>query len=77
MAKSKTSTSKSAGKQKIQGGPSGKMHKFSGAGPQAAGGTSVTQHSGKGAKFISGGPSGKMHGFTPTKAQKSGRTSQS
>lgn len=77
MAAGKKASSKPAGKQKIQAGPSGKMHKFSGAGPQASGGSAVTQHSGKGAQFAKGGPSGKMHGFSPVKAQKSGRSSQS
>jgi hypothetical protein len=63
-------SSKSAGGQKIQAGPSGKMHKFSGVGPQKADSTAVTKHSGKGAKFAEGGPSGKMHKFTPVKALK-------
>lgn len=75
MAKGKTSSKKPAGKQAIQGGPSGKMHKFSGAGSQKSGITSVTPHAGKGASFASGGPSGKMQGFTPVKAQKPGVTS--
>jgi hypothetical protein len=66
----KTSKSKPAGKQKIQAGGSGKMHKFSGAGPQAPDKTAVTTHSGKGAAFPSGGPSGKMQKFTPVKAAK-------
>lgn len=70
MASTKKSSSKPAGKQKIQAGGSGKMHKFSGAGPQAADKTAVTQHKGKGAAFPSGGPSGKMHKFTPVKAVK-------
>jgi len=37
MAKSKGSSSKSAGKQKIQAGPSGKMHKFTPVKPQKPG----------------------------------------
>lgn len=76
MAQGKKSSSKSAGKQKIQAGPSGKMHKFSGAGPQKADQTAVTQHKGKGASFVKGGPSGKMHGFSGVKNQKPGRSSQ-
>jgi hypothetical protein len=74
---SKTSKSKPAGKQKIQAGPSGKMHKFAGLAPQKPGISSVTPGSGKGAAFAKGGPSGKMHGFTAVKGQKSGRSSQS
>lgn len=77
MAAGKKASSKPAGKQKIQAGGSGKMHKFSGAGPQAAGGSAVTQHKGKGASFAAGGPSGKMHGFVAVKPQKAGRSSQS
>ena len=75
MAKSKTSSKKSAGKMAIQAGPSGKMHKFSGAGPQQSDKTAVTAHSGKGASFPSGGPSGKMQKFTGVKTQKPGVTS--
>jgi len=74
---SKKSSSKSAGKFKVQPGPSGKMHKFSGAGPQKADSTAVTPHAGKGAPFPKGGPSGKMHSFSAVKPQKSGRSSQS
>jgi hypothetical protein len=74
---SKTSKSKPAGKQKIQAGPSGKMHKFSGVGAQAPGVSATTKHSGKGAAFPSGGPSGKMQKFSAVKAQKPGRSSQS
>jgi hypothetical protein len=70
MASTKKSSSKPAGKQKIQAGPSGKMQKFSGAGPQAPGVSATTKHSGKGAQFASGGPSGKMHKFTGVKAVK-------
>lgn len=77
MATTKTSSSKSAGKQKIQAGPSGKMEKFSGATPQKPFVTATSSKAGKGAPFAKGGPSGKMHGFSPVKAQKSGRTSQS
>lgn len=77
MAKGKTASSKPAGKQKIQAGGSGKMHKFSGAGPQKSGVTATTQHKGKGAAFVKAGPSGKMKKFTPVKAQKSGISSVS
>lgn len=70
MATTKSSKAKPAGKQKIQAGPAGKMHKLAGAGAQAPGGTAVTQHAGKGAAFPSGGPSGKMQKFTPVKAAK-------
>jgi hypothetical protein len=77
MAPTKKSSSKPAGKFKVQAGGSGKMHKFSGLGPQAAGVSAVTQHPGKGAAFAKGGPSGKMQKFSPVKAQKSGRSSQS
>lgn len=73
----KTSSSKPAGKQKIQAGPSGKMKKFGGAAEQKPGVTATTQGSGKGNPFAKGGPSGKMHGFSPVKAQKSGRSGQS
>lgn len=77
MAKGKSSSSKPAGKQKIQAGPSGKMKKFGGAVPQAPGVTATSQGSGKGNPFAKAGPSGKMHGFSPVKAQKSGRSGQS
>lgn len=70
MAANKSTKSKSAGKQKIQAGPSGKMQKFSGAGPQAPSGSAVTKHSGKGASFAKGGPGGKMQKFSPVKAVK-------
>ena len=70
MAKNKTTTSKPAGAQKIQAGPAGKMHKFSGVGPQKSGVSAVTKHAGKGAPFPKGGPSGKMQKFTPVKAVK-------
>ena len=71
---SKSGSKKSASKQAIQAGPSGKMHKFSGAGSQASDRTAVTQHAGKGAKFASGGPSGKMHSFKGVGTQKPGVT---
>jgi hypothetical protein len=75
MAKtSKTSSKKPAGKMAVPAGPSGKMHKFSGAGPQQSDKTAVTQHSGKGAAFPSGGPSGKMAKFVGVKTQKPGVT---
>jgi hypothetical protein len=74
MASTKKSSSKPAGKQKIEAGPSSKMHKFSGAGPQASDRTAVTAHSGKGASFPTGGPSGKMAKFTGVKTQKPGGT---
>jgi hypothetical protein len=76
-ASTKKATSKSPAGQKIQAGGSGKMHSFSGAGPQKADSTATTKHAGKGAAFPAGGPSGKMHGFAGVKAQKSGRSSQS
>ena len=48
MAKSgKSSSSKGAGKQKIQAGPSGKMQKFTPVKPQKPGGSAVT-NSGRG-----------------------------
>lgn len=72
MAKNKSSTAKSPSAQKIQAGPSGKMHKFGGAGKQAPGGSSVTPHAGKGASFVEPGPSNQMQKFTPVKLQKSG-----
>ena len=70
MAPTKKSSSKPAGKFKIQPGGSGKMHKFSGAGPQKPGVSATTKHSGKGAEFPAGGPSGKMQKFSPVKAVK-------
>ena len=70
MAPTKKSSSKPAGKQKIQAGPSGKMQKFSGAGPQKSGVSATTKHSGKGAAFPEGGPSGKMQKFSGVKAVK-------
>ena len=70
MAPTKKSTSKPAGKFKIQAGPSGKMKKFGGLAAQKPGVTAVTQSSGKGAAFPSGGPSGKMHKFEGVKAVK-------
>lgn len=75
MARGKSASKKSASAQAIQAGGSGKMHTFSGVGAQAPGGTSVSQHKGKGAKFASGGPSGKMQKFTGVKSQKPGVTS--
>lgn len=63
----KKATSKPAGKQKIQAGPSGKMHSFSGVGTQKPGVTAVTKGS-TGGKFAKGGPSGKMQKFSPVKA---------
>lgn len=79
MAKSVNAGKKFSSKpsEKVSGGPSGKMQKFSGAGPQASGGTATTKHSGKGAPFPQGGPSGKMHGFSPVKPQKPGVTETS
>jgi hypothetical protein len=77
MAPTKKSSSKPAGKFKVQAGPGSKMHKFAGVTEQKPGITSVTPGSGKGAAFPKGGPSGKMHGFSPVKGQKSGRSSQS
>jgi len=75
MAKtSKKSSSKPAGKMAIQAGPSGQMHSFAGAGPQAEGRTAVTQHKGKGGTGPTAGPSGKMAKFTAVKTQKPGGT---
>jgi hypothetical protein len=62
--KNKSSSSKSAGGQKIQAGPGGQMHKFSGVGDQKPGVSATTKHSGKGKPFPTGGPSGKMAKFT-------------
>lgn len=76
MAKNKTASSKPAGKQKIQAGPSGKMHKFGGAGPQAPGVTATSSHPGVGGKFVKAGPSGKMQKFSPVKPQKPGQSAQ-
>lgn len=75
MPKNKSSTKKSASKQAIQAGPSGKMHTFGGAGPQKSGSSAQATHSGKGAQFASGGPSGKMQRFTGVKPQKPGISS--
>jgi len=77
MAPTKKSTSKPAGKFKVQAGGGGKMHKFGGAAAQKPGVSATTGASGKGAQFPEGGPSGKMHGFSGVKPQKSGRSSQS
>jgi hypothetical protein len=77
MATTKKSSSKSAGKFKIQAGGSGKMQKFAGASPQKPGVTARTNSAGKGAAFPEGGASGKMHKFKGVAPQKSGRTSQS
>ena len=78
MAPTKKSKSLPAGKQKIQAGPSGKMHKFEGVGDQQPG-VSATTAKNTGKKFSgpSAGGSGKMHSFTGVKPQKSGRSSQS
>jgi len=76
VAKNKTSVKKSAGKQAIQAGGSGKMHSFSGAGTQQPG-VSATTAKNAGAKFPTGGPSGKMQKFTPVKPQKPFRTATS
>ena len=77
MVQSKKSTSKSPSAQKIDAGPSGKMHKFGGAGAQKPGVSATSSSGGKGAPFPKGGPSGKMHKFQGVKAQKSGRSGQS
>jgi hypothetical protein len=75
MAKTgKSSKKQSASKMAVPAGPSGKMHTFSGAGPQASDRTAVTKHAGKGAEFPSGGPSGKMAKFVGVKTQKPGVT---
>jgi hypothetical protein len=70
MATTKKSSSKSAGSQKIQAGPGGKMHKFGGAAPQKSGVSATTKGSGKGSPFAKGGPSGQMHKFEGVKAVK-------
>jgi hypothetical protein len=70
MAQGKKATSKSASGQKIQAGPSGKMHKFGGATAQKPGVSATTGSSGKGAPFAKGGPSGKMQKFTKVKPEK-------
>lgn len=75
MAMTKSSKSKPAGKQKIQAGGGGKMHKFGGATAQKPGVSATTGASGKGAEFPSGGPSGKMAKFVPVKPQKPGISS--
>jgi hypothetical protein len=77
MAPTKKSSSKPAGKQKIQAGGAGKMHKFGGAAAQKPGVSATTSSSGKGAQFPEGGPSGKMHKFKGVAPQKAGRSSQS
>ena len=77
MATTKKSTSKSPGAQKIDAGPSGKMHKFGGAAAQKPGVSATTSAGGKGKPFPQGGPSGKMQKFSGVKAQKAGRSSQS
>jgi hypothetical protein len=46
MAKGKSSSGKSAGKQKIQAGPSGKMQKFVPVKPQKPGVSNVTNSGG-------------------------------
>jgi len=50
MAKSKGSSSKSAGKMKIQAGPSGKMHKFTPVKQQKPGVSHNTNTGGGGKK---------------------------
>ena len=70
MVANKKSSSKPAGKQKIQAGPSGKMQKFTGVSAQEPGVTHRTNKAGKGAPFPKGGPSGKMHKFEGVKAVK-------
>lgn len=75
MVTTKKSSSKPAGKQKIQAGGSGKMHKFAGAGPQKPGVSGTTEHKGKGAPFAKGGPSGKMTGNMKVGQQKPGVSS--
>ena len=73
MAKNaKTFTNKPAGKQALKGGPSGAMHKFSGAAQQQPGGSANTNPKGKNGGFVKAGPSGKMQTFTPVKTQKPG-----
>jgi len=67
MVQTKKSSSKPAGKFKINAGPSGKMQKFSGASPQQPGVTHRTNTAGKGAPFAKGGGSGKMHKFEAVK----------
>ena len=69
-------TSKSAGKFKVHGGPSGKMHKFTGVGTQTPGQTAGAAKGGgksPGAKIPAGG-SGKMHKFKGVGAQTPGQT---
>lgn len=70
MAQGKKSTSKSPSGQKIQAGPSGKMHKFGGAAAQKPGVSATTSASGKGNPFAKGGPSGKMQKFQAVKPEK-------
>jgi hypothetical protein len=77
MAPTKKAQSKPAGKYAVKAGPSGKMHKFSGATAQKPGVTATSTSTGKGGGFAKGGPSGKMHPFTAVKTQKPGRSSQS
>lgn len=66
--------SKPAGKNKIEAGPSNKMHKFGGVGEQKPGVSSV-EAKGGGGKFAKGGPSGKMHKFKGVGTQKPGVSS--
>jgi len=74
----KKSSSKPAGKFKIQAGGSGKMQSFKGVGDQQPGVSAVTaKNAGKKFSGPSTGGSGKMHSFTAVKPQKSGRSSQS
>lgn len=63
-------TSKPAGKNKIQAGPSGKMQKFKPVGAQKADRTSVEMSGGNTNPYVKGGPSGGMHSFTPVKPVK-------
>jgi len=71
MAPTKKSTSKPAGKFKIEAGPSGKMQSFKGVGDQQPGVSAVTaKNAGKKWSGPSTGGSGKMQKFTPVKAVK-------
>ncbi len=59
-----------AGKFKVDGGKSGGMHTFGGAGAQKPGVSATTSNKGKGKPFPTGGPSGKMHKFEGVKPVK-------
>ena len=73
MATNKQFKSKSAGKQKIEAGKSGQMHKFKGVGDQKPGVSEVAvKNAGK--KWPTGGKT-KMHGFKGVGTQKAGFTS--